>query len=207
MSEQILKPRPSITSNNLAEQVANEELRKTDNFDTLKKSYLNLLHQLHMDGILKEEIIHTGRKIIIEKKRNIKKQEGASLEEIKDISIGSWYYEIAKTTDYTKRPEPDEIIVPLTNEEIENAQYIQVLKNTRDFLDIAINKLKNNHFMSLLDEDSKVLLSLHDWQSHLDTANSYFDHKEKIPPNTISGSGASATRNRRLMTPSATGVP
>lgn len=184
MSELQLKFRPSIASNNLATQVANEELKKTDNFDTLKKSYLSLLHQLEIDGIPRNKIIHTGRRIIIEKKRIIKKQEGGSLDEIKDISIGSWYYEITKITDYHKSPQPDEKIVPLTKYEIENESYIKVLKNTKDFLDIAINKLKHNNFISLLDDDSKVILSLHDWQAHLDTANSYFDHKEKIPANT-----------------------
>jgi len=186
LSALVVKYKPSITSNTLAEAVANEELKKTDNFDTLKKSYLDLLHQLHIDGIPKDKIIHTGRKIIIEKKRNIKKQEGASLDEIKDISIGSWYYEIAKIPDFTKRPEPDEKIVPLSKYEKENSEYIKIINDTIKFLkDVALQKLKTNNFMSLLnEEDDKITIALHDWKAQLEIAESFFDHKEKIPVNT-----------------------
>ena len=180
-----IKPiKPSLLSNNFAEKVANEELKKVDNFNTIKESYMDLWSQLETDGILKDNIIHEGRKIIIDKKRVIKKRQGASLEEIKQISIGSWYYDVANTTNYVIRPDTDEKIVPLTEYEKENINYIKVIKNTKDFLDVALKKLKQNHFMSLLDDDKKVLLALHDWQAHLDTANSYFDHKEKIPVNT-----------------------
>ena len=191
MVESEVKVKPSIQSNNLAQLVADEELKKTDNFQTLRQSYLNLMHQLEIDGIPKEKISTVGQKIVIDKKRTVKKSQGASLEELKKINIGSWWYDIAREENYIdpkfshgNDTEPERKIVPLTKYEKENSQYINLIKNTKNFLDIALNKLKCNSFMSLLGEDSKVLLALHDWQAQLDIAESYFDHKEKIPVNT-----------------------
>lgn len=193
MSEQSIKLKPSITSNNLAEQVATEELKKTDNFDTLRKSYLNLMHQLEIDGIPKEKISTVGQKIVIEKKRSIKKLGGASLDEIKKINIGSWWFEVAKEENYidlkfshTNATDAERKIVPFPEIEKENSEYIKVILDTIKFLkDIALPKLKSNKFMSLLNEkDHKVLLALHDWRAQLDIAESFFDHKEKIPVNT-----------------------
>lgn len=191
LSEQEVKFKPSIQSNNLAETVANEELRKTDNFDTLRKSYLNLMHQLEIDGIPKHKISTVGQKIVIEKKRNIKKLQGASLEEIKKINIGSWWFDVAREQNFVdpnkshSATDPEQKIVPLSKYEKENSEYIQIIKETKSFFDIALDKLKHNHFMSLLnDDDNKVLLALHDWKAQLEIANSFFDHKEKIPANT-----------------------
>lgn len=193
LSELQVKFKPSIISNNLAEAVANEELKKTDNFDTLRTSYLNLMHQLEIDGIPKEKISTIGQKIVIEKKRNIKKQQGASLEEIKKINIGSWWYDVAREENYInpKFSHPDATdaerkIVPLTEYEKENSEYIEIINDTIKFLkDIALQKLKTNKFMSLLNEsDDKVTIALHDWRAQLEIAESSFDHKEKIPVNT-----------------------
>lgn len=184
--------KPSIQSNSLAEQVANEELKKADNYDTLRKTYLNLMHQLEIDGIPKEKISTIGQKIVVEKKRAIKKSQGATPDEIKKINIGSWWYDVAREENYIdpkyshkNATEPERKIVPLTKIEKENSQYIHLIKDTIEFLkDIALPKLKENNFMSLLDDDKKVLLALHDWQAQLDIAKSFFNHKEKIPVNT-----------------------
>jgi len=193
LSELVVKFKPSITSNNLAETVANEELRKTDNFDTLRKSYLNLMHQLEIDGIPKEKISTIGQKIVIEKKRNIKKQQGASLEEIKKLNIGSWWFDVAREENYIdpkfshpNATDPERKIVPLSEYEKENSEYIEIINDTIKFLkDIALQKLKANKFMSLLNEqDDKVTIALHDWRAQLEIAEAYFDHKEKIPVNT-----------------------
>jgi len=193
LSKQDVKFKPSLQSNNLAEQVASEELKKTDNFDTLRKSYLNLMHQLEIDGIPKEKISTVGQKIVIEKKRAIKKLQGASLEEIKKINIGSWWFDVAREENYidpkfSHRNDTDaeRKIVPLTKYETENSEYISIIKDTIKFLkDVALPKLKTNNFMSLLnEEDNKVTLTLHDWKAQLEIAESFFDHKEKIPVNT-----------------------
>lgn len=190
---QEVKFKPSNESNSLAEQVANEELRKTENYETLRKSYLNLMHQLEIDGIPKEKISTVGQKIVIEKKRAIKKSQGATPDEIKRINIGSWWYDVAREEKYidpkyshTDATDAERKIVPQTKHEKENSQYINLIKDTIEFLkDIALPKLKENPFMSLLDEDNKkVLLALHDWQAQLDIAKSFFNHKEKIPVNT-----------------------
>jgi len=193
LSEQSIKFKPSITSNNLAQQVATEELKKTDNFDTLRKSYLNLMHQLEIDGIAKEKVSTVGQKIVIEKKRSIKKSEGASLEEIKKINIGSWWFEVAKEENYIdlkfshgNATDAERKIVPFPEIEKENSEYIKIINDTIKFLkDIALQKLKTNHFMSLLNEqDDKTTIALHDWKAQLEIAESFFDHKEKIPVNT-----------------------
>jgi len=193
LSELVVKFKPSITSNNLAETVANEELRKTDNFDTLRKSYLNLMHQLEIDGIPKEKISTIGQKIVVEKKRNIKKSQGVSLEEIKKINIGSWWFDVAREENYIDpkfshptATDAERKIVPLSEYEKENSEYIQVINDTIKFLkDIALQKLKTNNFMSLLnEEDDKITIALHDWKAQLEIAESFFDHKEKIPVNT-----------------------
>lgn len=192
MAQDVAKFRPSSESNKLAEQVATEELRKTQNYDTLRKSYLNLMHQLEIDGIPREKISTVGQKIVVEKKRSIKKSEGATPEEIKKINIGSWWYDVAKEENYIDpkfshpdAPDPERKIVPQTEIEIENSDYIRLVRDTIEFLkDIALPKLRTNHFMSLLDDDKKVLLALHDWEAQLDIAKSFFNHKEKIPPYT-----------------------
>lgn len=190
MSEVILV-KPSFTSNTIAEHAANEELKKSQNGETLRSFYIKLMNQLEIDGVEKTKISTIGQKIIVEKKKTIRKKAGATPEELDNIKIGRDWYDVARELNFTdpkyvhdNGAEAHRKIVPLTKHEVENADYIKVIRNTKDFLDVALNKLKYNHFMSLLDEDSKIIISLHDWQSHLDTANSYFDHKEKIPPNT-----------------------
>lgn len=193
MSKQQLKFRPSIISNNLAEQVANEEI-KSESSDSLKKMYSDLMDQLFIDNIPQNQISIVGQKIIIERKRNILKQKGSTDDELKKVSIGSHWFDIAKTKNMTDSfyarntkidPEADQENSSLTEYEKENTEYLKVIKNTKIFLVIAENKLKNNHFMSLLNEqDDKVTIALHDWQSQLDLAESAFDHKEKIPVNT-----------------------
>jgi len=193
LSELPVKSKPSLISNNLAETVAKEELKETGDFDTLRTTYLNLMHQLEIDGIPKEKISTIGQKIVIEKKRNIKKQQGASLEEIIKINIGSWWFDVAKEENYTdpkfSHPigtDPERKIVPPSKYEKENIKYIEIIRDTIKFLkDIALQKLKTNHFMSLLNEqDHKVIIALHDWRAQLEIAESFFDHKKKIPENT-----------------------
>ena len=194
MGKQELKLKPSILSNNLAEQVANEELKKTENFDTLKTFYRNLMHQLEMDGIEKIKISTVGKKIVLEKKRAIKKEEGASEEEIKNLSIGTWWFIVAKEENnidpfYSHGEDASQLKrgnSSLSEIEEENYECINLIYDTITFLkDIALPKLKENNFISLLDNtNNKVALAFHDWRSHLDMAQSFFDHKEKIPVNT-----------------------
>lgn len=192
MASDEVKAKPSIQSNTLAETVANEELTKTDNFDTLKKLYLNLMHQLEIDGIPKEKISAVGQKIVVDKKRSIMKAKGASVKELKNINIGTWWYDVAREQNYTDQSfnrglatDAELKIVLPTKYEKENSEYIKIIKDTKEFFDVVLDKLKNNHFMSLLnEEDDKVSLALHDWKAQLKIAESFFDHKEKIPVNT-----------------------
>jgi hypothetical protein len=147
-----------------------------------------------MDNIPQDQISIVGQKIIIARKRNILKQKGSTNDELKKVSIGSHWFDIAKTKSMTDSfyarntkidPEADQENSSLTKYETENVEYLKVIKNTKKFLAIAENKLKNNHFMSLLnEEDDKVTIALHDWQAQLNLAESFFNHKEKIPVNT-----------------------
>ena len=174
MSKLELKFKPSILSNNLAETAANEELLKADNHKSLTASYLKLMNQLEMDGIPKHKISSIGQKIIIEKKRNIRKQQGASLEEIKKINIGSWWYDVASEAgftdpnfDRTLAPDAELKIVPLSEYEKENSEYMKIINDTIKLRKgIALQKLKTNHIMSLLkEEDDRVTITLHEWRA------------------------------------------
>jgi len=76
------------------------------------------------------------------------------------------------------------IVPPPTKYEVENYEYITLIYDTIKFLkDSALQKLKTNNFMSLL-EPKDVKLALHDWRAQLSIAESFFDHKEKVPVNT-----------------------
>lgn len=152
------------------------------------------MHQLEIDGIEKIKISTVGKKIVLEKKRALKKEEGASEEEIKNLSIGTWWFIVAKEENYidpfyshgetdTQLKRENSSIIEKENE---NYEYINLINKTITFLkDIALPKLKENKFMSLLDDDNnKVTLALHDWNAQLKIAESFFNHKEKIPVNT-----------------------
>ncbi len=193
MSKQQLKFKPSNLSNNIATQAANEELKKSENYETLRSFYTKLMNQLEIDGIPKEKISIVGQKIVLEKKRSIRKDQGATQEELEKINIGRDWFEVARELNYVdpkySHPidaEPHQENSSITEIEKENSQYINLILDTITFLkDIALPKLKENPFMSLLDNaDNKVTLALHDWKAHLDMAQSFFDHKEKIPVNT-----------------------
>jgi hypothetical protein len=183
---------PSLTSRNLADVVAREELKKTDNYTTLKELYVKLLSQLAVDGIPHELLSSIGQKIIVEKKRTIKRGEGYTHTQIKNINIGSWWYDVVREVQLTRignnsTPEPDKKIVPPSQYEKENVQYINLINDTIELLrDIVLPKLKTNHLLSLLDGKTKKESELvfHDWKTQLVIGKSLFDHKEKIPPNT-----------------------
>lgn len=175
--------KPSLISRNIAAKVAEEELKKTENYESLKIIYLKLLNQLLVDGIPRERVSAVGQKIIVDKKRSIKRTDGASEDDVKKINIGSWWYDVVKEANFSFTPVTDKKIVPSKYEK-ENAQHIELINNTIEFLkDIALPKLKTKHFMSLLDS-KKTKVVFHDWQAQLDIAKSLLDHKEKIPPNT-----------------------
>jgi len=193
LAKQELKLKPSILSNSLAEQVANEELKKTENFDTLRSFYKNLMDQLFIDGIPRIKVSTVGKKILLEKKRSIRKKQGASEEELKSLSVGRHWFNVAKEEKYfdpdfshengaTVHRENSSI----TEIEKENYEYINLINKTITFLkDIALPKLKENKFMSLLDDNNnKVKLAFHDWNAQLKIAESFYNHKEKIPVNT-----------------------
>ncbi len=193
MGKQELKVKPSYISNNLAVQVAEEELKNTDSSETLKVIYTNLMHQLEMDGISKNDVSTVGQKIVVAKKQAIRKREGAGEEELKKINIGRWWFTVAKELKYINLKFSHEIgavaqrkIVPLSNYEQENSEYLEIINDTINFLkDVVKPTLLENHFMSLLTEEhDKVRIALHDWKAQLEIAESFFDHKEKIPANT-----------------------
>ena len=113
----------SFQSINLATIAAEEEL-SNDKTKTLKKTYEDLMDQLEIDGYKKNQISIIGQKIIVEKKQNILKSKGWNSDEIKKVSIGSWWFEIAKKKQcvdpyYSRNikvdPQPDQEIVPYKN--------------------------------------------------------------------------------------------
>lgn len=78
------KVKPSLTSRNLAIQVAKEELKKTDDFVSLENYYLELMNQLLVDGIPRNDVCTIGAKIIIDKKEvNKKEKKGVVMKKLK----------------------------------------------------------------------------------------------------------------------------
>ena len=175
----------------MAEVIAREEiLIEADDSPTLKKLYSNLMHRLSQD-IPAERVSTVGRKIILEKKRKILISQNSSQEEIDNASVGRWWGKVAEAEGFInpKYSHPNDAQLhqgnsSLSEYEKENSQYINIILDTKEFLDVALKKLKHNHFMSLLGEDSKTEISIHDWKAQLQIATSFFNHKEKIPVNT-----------------------
>ena len=106
MSKQVLKQRPSLESINMAEVTAKEEiLLGSDESPTLKHLYSDLMHRLSQD-IPDDQVSTVGRKIILEKKRNILSRKKPQLFKNKDITVfyctegGSttYYYHLASTS-------------------------------------------------------------------------------------------------------------
>jgi len=100
-----------------------------------------------------------------------------------------YFYRVGAETEYTKQendltPLGEKEIVPPSEFEIENDEYLKLITNTITFLkDVVTQKLKTNHFTSLI-ESKDVKLAFHDWQAQLKIAEGFFDHKEKVPINT-----------------------
>ncbi len=193
MSEQQLKFKPSSLSNNLAQEAANEELRKTENFDTLRKCYVNLMNQLLIDGIPREKVSTVGQKIVIDKKIDIKKSNGASEEELQNIHIGSWWYDVAREENFinpkyshTVATEPERENTSLNTKQgpfyEENEQLIRCID---DFVEktLMLKKYANhNKFISMV---SPVILK--DIFTRLDAFSKnfsdYLNNKQTVPKN------------------------
>lgn len=91
--------RPSIMSNNLAAQAAQEEI-ETEQSPSLKTKYENLMTQLEVDGIPKDQVSTIGQKIILEQKKSILEKKGSSQEELDNLTINRWWYVVASENNY-----------------------------------------------------------------------------------------------------------
>ena len=168
--------------------VKNNLLSKSTN---LEKVLIKMGEALEMErGIIKTQISTIMRKDI--ENKLFENQKDIPREECKYRS--GYFFEVMKNHGWTN---PDmarntnldtlkeqEIVPPQTEYELENYEYINLIRDTIKFLkDNALQKLKTNHFMSLV-EPKDVKLTLHDWRAQLSIAESFFDHKEKVPVNT-----------------------
>jgi hypothetical protein len=173
--------KPSLESYALAEQIANEEI-KGNKTATLKQYYINLMIQLEIEGFSKQQISTVGKQIVIEKKseklKNIPKEE---------ITIGSWWYDIAKEQGYIdphySHPKNSKDDTSKKQSTKINIRYIDYLKRTKEICDIAIKKLENSADIekSLTTQQIKILN--HEWDSVLDVAEDSFNEKTKVPLN------------------------
>jgi len=174
---------------NVVENVIENEL--TNQSQNIAKLWINMGEELEMENIPKISISTIIRKDIEEKL--FESQKDIPREECKYHS--GYYFKIMSEHGWTNPemarngsnyvdPLKDQEIVPLTEYEKENYEYITLIHDTIKFLkEKALSKLKTNHFMSLLD-NKDVKLALHDWRAQLSIAESFFDHKEKVPVNT-----------------------
>ncbi len=118
----------------------------------------------------------------------LKSPQDIPREEFKWVRHG-YFYRVGKKHGYVDSDSDEialgqpKIVPPPTEYEIENYEYITLIYETIDFLrNTALQKLKHNHFTSLV-KSKDVKLTLHDWRAQLKIAESFFDHKEKVPIN------------------------
>lgn len=186
MSE-LLLTKLSHQSINLATIAAQEEL-SNDKTKTLKKTYENLMDQLEIDGYKKNQISTIGQKIVVEKKQNILKSKGWSTDEIKKVSIGSWWFEVAKEKKcidphYSRNtkvdPVADQEIVPCENPDMKAVCYDLI-----NLCRILIEKSKEGISFEDTFGEKQMKEFYKQMRTVVNNCKNAIDNKTKVPKNT-----------------------
>ncbi len=171
----------------LAENIAEAELTE-ENSKTLKQNYEELMIQLSIDGIPKNKISSIGKQIIIERKKQKLFSKGIEPEE---ITVGSWWYDVARTNGFTDQkfspvevtePEPENSSKKKTK--APNIRFIDYLKRTKSICDIAIKKLSESDNIEDILSKNELEILVHEWDAVLNIAENSFNEKTKVPINT-----------------------
>ena len=93
MSQELLV-KPSKEAYRLAKVAALEEMQSERKNDSLKDCWLKLATQLQTENIPKYKISTIGKKIIIEEKRERLKKLNAPQQQIDDVTISGWWYDV-----------------------------------------------------------------------------------------------------------------
>lgn len=186
MSE-LITTKISHLSINLATTAAKEELLN-EKSNTLKKTYEDLMDQLEMDGYEKTQISTIGQKIIVEKKQNILKSQGWNNEELKQIKIGSWWFEVAKEKDCVNPdmarntkvdPVADQEIVPYVNSQMKDVCY-DIINLCR----ILIEKSKKGKPFEEVFGKKEMEEFYRQRHTMINNCKNSVDNKTKVPKNT-----------------------
>ncbi len=138
--------KPSLESYHLAEQAVNAELEGEESNTSLKDAWLNLGNQLEIEGIPKENISSVAAKLLIEKKSEKTKVPK------EELRMSGYFYRIYDSQGWINpnlgRPRNEEF--PLGEKENSsintrkpNRRPVDLLKRTRQVIDIAIKNLKS----------------------------------------------------------------
>jgi len=173
--------KPSLESYALAEQIANEEIN-VGKSQTLKQYYINLMNQLEIEGFSKSQISTVGKQIVIEKKSQ--KLKDIPMDE---ITIGSWWYDIAREQgcidphySHTKN-QSDSKEKKSTHKT--NQRYVDYLKRTKDICTELIKKFEESLDIEKSLDKKQLQFINHEWDAVLDIAENTFNEKTKVPLN------------------------
>ena len=162
----------TITKSSDYNHILNQVVELENDISSSSKDlWLGMGHALEIAGFEKKKIWSIVAKDIEEKLWQ-KYNKDTPRKDFKWVRSG-YFYRVGSKTEYVSDSDKDEIALgqsknsSLSEYEIENSQYINIILDTIGFLkDIALPKLKENHFMSSLnEEDDKVIIALHDWDA------------------------------------------
>jgi len=140
------------------------------------------MSQLEIEGFPKQQISTIGKQIVVEKKseklKNIPKEE---------ITIGSWWYDIAREQGcidiHYSHPKDIESKHEKKIKQNPNQKYVYNLKRTKEICDIAIKKFEKSADIEKSLTPKQIKILNHEWDAVLDIAENAFNEKTKVPLN------------------------
>lgn len=174
--------KPSQESKRITEKIVFEEINSEHDNSTMKQYYVNLMDQLEMDGLPKSKISTVGSLLICERKSKVLNLP------ISDVSVGSWWYEIAKEKECidVSFSHPIGTDPERENSSINtpNAHIIHILRQIKLICNLAINTFPKYPELGSIFGEKETREFYMQLQSVIDNCNYVFDEKTKIPPNT-----------------------
>lgn len=172
-----------IKAGKIAQLVVVKELDPNSDLDELRQLYRDLLTEVHSKGMLKVNVSNYCMRLVLNRKKRLVNIQDVTSQPNQDRVQGIYgeiALELGFITDLDERQNHNTDF----NYRVENEEYIKLIEDTIWFLQKSVlPKMKKNHFTSLL-KDDKAKIALHDWRAQLKIAQSFFDHKVKVPINT-----------------------
>jgi len=138
--------------------------------------------QLEIEGFPKSQISTIGKQIVVEKKceklNNIPKEE---------ITIGSWWYDIAKEQGcvdlHYSYPKENPDLKNKKSTHKTNQRYIDNLKRTKEICTELIKKFEETEYIEKTLDKKQLQYLNHEWDAILDIAENTYNEKTKVPLN------------------------